>query len=53
MKSTTVVRAWLQAFAWRTSVYGTKYVVDQAKSAEANGGVGWASAAAKVQVAKK
>jgi hypothetical protein len=42
VKSTTIVRSWLQAFAWRTSIYGTKYVVDQAKSAEANGGVGWA-----------
>ena len=41
VKSTTVVRSWLQAFAWRTSVYGTKYVVDQARSAEANGGIGW------------
>jgi hypothetical protein len=41
VKSTTVVRSWIQAFAWRTSIYGTKYVVDQAKSAEANGGVGW------------
>lgn len=37
----TVVRSWLQAFAWKTTAYGTKYVVDQAKSAEANGGVGW------------
>ena len=42
VSSTTVVRSWLQAFAWRTSIYGTKYVVDQARSAEANGGVGWA-----------
>jgi hypothetical protein len=42
VKSTTVVRAWLQAFSWRTSIYGTKYVVDQAQSAEKNGGVGWA-----------
>jgi LysM repeat protein len=41
VKSTTVVRSWIQAFAWRTSIYGTKYVVDQARSAEANGGVGW------------
>ena len=41
VKSTTVVRAWIQAFAWRTSIYGTKYVVDQTRSAEANGGVGW------------
>lgn len=42
VKAKTVVRAWLQAFAWRTSIYGSKYVVDQAKSAETNGGVGWA-----------
>lgn len=41
-KADTVVRSWLQAFAWRTNVYGSKYVVDQAKSAEANGGAGWA-----------
>lgn len=41
-KATTVVRAWLQAFSWRTSIYGTKYVVDQANSAEKNGGAGWA-----------
>ena len=41
VKSTTVVRAWIQAFAWRTSIYGTKYVVDQTRSAEANGGIGW------------
>ena len=41
VKSTTVVRAWIQAFAWRTSIYGTQYVVDQTKSAEANGGIGW------------
>ena len=39
--SATVVRSWIQAFAWRTSIFGTKYVVDQAKSAEANGGGGW------------
>lgn len=42
VNSTTVVRAWIQAFPWRTNVFGSKYVVDQAKSAEANGGVGWA-----------
>lgn len=41
-KSTTIVRSWLQAFPWRVTSYGPKYVVDQAKSAEANGGVGWA-----------
>jgi hypothetical protein len=39
--STTVVRSWVQAFPWKTSIYGTKYVVDQAKSAEAGGGYGW------------
>lgn len=42
VNSTTVVRAWIQAFPWRTNVFGAKYVVDQAKSAETNGGVGWA-----------
>jgi hypothetical protein len=41
-KADTVVRAWLQAFSWRTSIFGTKYVVDQANSAEKNGGTGWA-----------
>ncbi len=41
-KAETVVRSWLQAFAWRTNVYGSKYVVAQAKSAETNGGAGWA-----------
>ena len=42
VKSKTIVRSWLQAFAWRTSIFGTKYVVDQARSAEQNGGIGWA-----------
>ncbi len=42
VKSKTVVRAWLQAFSWRTNIFGTKYVVDQANSAEKNGGIGWA-----------
>jgi hypothetical protein len=37
----TVVRSWVQAFAWHTNIYGSKYVVDQAKSAEQNGGHGW------------
>ncbi len=40
--ATTVVRAWLQAFAWRTSTYGARYIKDQAVSAEKNGGIGWA-----------
>jgi hypothetical protein len=38
---TTVVRSWIQAFAWLTTVYTPKYVVDQTKEAEKNGGVGW------------
>lgn len=42
VKAKTVVRAWLQAFSWRTNIYGSKYVVDQAQSAEKNGGIGWA-----------
>lgn len=41
-KADTVVRSWLQAFPWRVTNYGSKYVVDQAKSAESNGGAGWA-----------
>lgn len=40
-KLDTVVRSWLQAFPWKTTNYGSKYVVDQAKSAENNGGTGW------------
>lgn len=39
--ATTQVRSWVQAFAWHTNIYGTKYVVDQAKSAESAGGHGW------------
>lgn len=37
----TVFRTWLQAFPLRVTHYGPKYVVDQAKHAEASGGVGW------------
>ena len=37
---TTVVRSWLQAFSWRTSAYGPKYVADEIKHAEATG-TGW------------
>jgi hypothetical protein len=36
----TVVRSWLQAFAWRTPAYGPKYVAEQIKHASANG-TGW------------
>ncbi|HEY8079853.1 MAG TPA: putative glycoside hydrolase, partial [Labilithrix sp.] len=38
---TTVVRSWIQAFAWLTTVYTPKYVVDQTVQAEQNGGGGW------------
>ena len=38
---TTVVRSWIQAFSWLTTVYSPKYVVDQTQQAEANNGVGW------------
>jgi len=41
-KATTIVRSWLQAFPWRMTTYGARYVVSEAKSAEANGSVGWA-----------
>ena len=37
----TVVRSWLQAFAWKTPAYGPKYLVAEAKHAESSGGVGW------------
>ena len=41
VKSTTVVRAWLQAFPWRSPKFGPKYIADQAKEAEKSGGHGW------------
>lgn len=37
----TLWRTWLQAFPLRVTHYGPKYVVDQAKHAEASGGTGW------------
>ena len=40
-KPTAVIRSWLQAFAWKTPVYGPKYLVEEARQAEANGGAGW------------
>ncbi len=40
-KPTAVIRSWLQAFAWKTPVYGPKYLVEEAHQAETNGGVGW------------
>jgi hypothetical protein len=38
---TTVIRSWLQASGWKSTNYGPDYLVKEAKSAEANGGVGW------------
>ena len=40
-KPTAVIRSWLQAFAWKTPAYGPKYLVEEARQAEVNGGVGW------------
>lgn len=36
-----VIRSWLQAFSWKTPEYGPKYLVEEARQAELNGGVGW------------
>lgn len=38
--TTTLIRPWLQAFSWRTSAYGPKYVAEEIASAEKTG-VGW------------
>jgi len=40
-KGRAVIRSWLQAFKWRAPNYGPKYLVEEARQAEANGGVGW------------
>lgn len=37
----TVVRAWLQAFPWRSPHFGPPYIAAQAKFAESSGGHGW------------
>jgi hypothetical protein len=39
--NTTVIRSWLQAFDWKAPNYGPKYLLDEIKSAESSGGVGW------------
>jgi hypothetical protein len=36
-----VVRPWVQAFPWKTTVFGSAYVADQIKEAKNGGGVGW------------
>jgi hypothetical protein len=38
---TTIIRSWLQASGYKSTNYGPDYVLKEAKSAEANGGVGW------------
>jgi hypothetical protein len=40
-KKNAVIRSWLQAFAWKAPNYGPKYLVEEARQAETNGGVGW------------
>jgi hypothetical protein len=37
----TIIRPWLQAAPFRTSTFGPEYIVDEIRSAEANGAVGW------------
>jgi hypothetical protein len=39
--TTTVIRSWLQAFSQHSPSYGPRYVSEEARQAEANGGVGW------------
>jgi hypothetical protein len=37
----TIIRSWLQASSYKSTNYGPDYILKEAKSAEANGGVGW------------
>jgi hypothetical protein len=37
----TIIRSWLQASNYKATNYGPKYLLDEMKSAESNGGVGW------------
>jgi hypothetical protein len=39
--SKTIVRPWLQAMSYKSSVFGPKYIADEIKSAETGGAVGW------------
>jgi hypothetical protein len=39
--SNTIVRPWLQAMSYKSSVFGPKYIADEIKSAESSGAVGW------------
>jgi hypothetical protein len=37
----TIMRPWLQASAYKTTRYGPRYILDEIRSAEAGGAVGW------------
>jgi hypothetical protein len=39
--SSTIVRPWLQASAYKSSAFGTKYIQEEIRSAETSGAVGW------------
>ena len=39
--STTTLRPWLQAFAWRTKTYSPDYILKQVVTAKSNGGIGF------------
>jgi hypothetical protein len=37
----TIIRSWLQASSYKSTTYGPGYILKEAASATANGGVGW------------
>jgi hypothetical protein len=37
----TIMRPWLQASAYKTTKYGPRYILEEIRSAEAGGAVGW------------
>jgi hypothetical protein len=39
--SGVVIRPWLQAFAWRTKTYSTRYIEIQVLTAKSKGGIGF------------
>jgi hypothetical protein len=39
--SSTLIRPWLQASSYKSSAFGPKYIQEEIRSADANGGVGW------------
>jgi hypothetical protein len=38
---TTIIRPWLQASSYKTTKFGPQYILDEIRSAEASGAVGW------------